>query len=359
MKVKQYLAGLLAATVVIPLAACSGGSSASPSQTENTSNPSTSANASVDNTASNSGKAKYVLKLGDSLSETHPHSKAYKWFANRVSELTNGEVEVQVFVNASLGTQAQCVEGLGLGTVQIAKNMATGFSTYVPEIQIFDLPYMFKDKEHFFEVLDSDIGDHYLHDVLGKVDMVGLCYFYGGSRSFYTSQKVEKLSDLKGMKIRVPDGPIFQDLCKAFGCSGTPVPVSDIYTALQTHVIDGAENALVFYEQQKHYEAAPYFITDNHIMTPDIVVMSKSYLESLPESIQEAILQAGKEMGLKERELWEAQEEDSLNTLKEHNVTITEANEDEFREAAQTVWSQYESIVGKEWIDKIQSMQDD
>lgn len=358
MKVKQLLAGLLAATVVIPLAAC-GGASSSPSQAASTANSSTSAETSADDTASNSGNAKYVLKLGDSLSETHPHSKAYQWFAKRVSELTNGEVEVQVFVNASLGTQAQCVEGLGLGTVQIAKNMSTGFSTYVPEIQIFDLPYMFKDKEHFFKVLDSEIGDHYLKDVLGKVDMVGLCYFYGGSRSFYTSKKVEKLADLKGMKIRVPDGPIFQDLCEAFGCSGTPIPVSDIYTALQTHVIDGAENSLVFYEQQKHYEAAPYFITDNHIMTPDIVVMSKSYLESLPESIQEAILQAGKEMGLKERELWEAQEEESLKVLEENNVTITEANEDEFREAAQKVWAQYESVVGKEWIDKIQSMQND
>jgi tripartite ATP-independent transporter DctP family solute receptor len=357
MKMKQFVAALLTAAVMLPLSACGGGSSASKQQPATNAS---SAAAQSSSAVSNSGKAKYVLKLGDSLAETHPHSKAYHWFADRVSQLTNGEVEVQVFVNSSLGTQAQCVEGLGLGTVQIAKNMSTGFSTYVPEIQIFDLPYMFKDKEHFFKVMDSDIGTHYLKDVLGKVDMVGLCFFYSGSRSFYTNRKVEKMADLKGMKIRVPDGPIYQDLCKAFGASGTPVPVGDVYTSLQTHVIDGAENALIFYEQQKHYEAAPYFYEDAHIMTPDIVVMSKSYLSSLPEADQKAILQAGKEMAQQERKLWDAQEAESLKVLQKKNVTITkptDAQLAEFQTAAQKVWSKYESVVGKEWIDKIQTMQ--
>ncbi|WP_164918935.1 TRAP transporter substrate-binding protein [Caproiciproducens sp. NJN-50] len=350
---KKILAAILSAAMIFSLTACGASSASSAAGASSAS----SAGASK---ASGTGKAKYVLKLGDSQAETHPQSKAYHWFANRVSELTNGEVEVQVFVNSALGTQAQCVEGLSLGTVEIAKNMATGFSTYVPEIQIFDLPYMFKDKEHFLKVLDSDIGAHYLNDVLGKAGLVGLCYFYAGSRCFYTTRKVEKLADLKGMKIRVPDGPIYQDMCKAFGASGTPIPMGDIYTALQTHVVDGAENATIVYDTSKHYEPATYFLEDDHIMTPDIVAMSKSYLASLPEADQKAILQAGKEMAQEERKLWDAQEASSLQVMKDHKVTITkptDAQLAEFRKAAQTVWSKYESVVGKEWIDKVQAMQ--
>ena len=299
----------------------------------------------------------YVLNLGDVLAETHPHSQAYYWFADRVKELTDGAVQVNVFVNSALGNQADLIEGLGLGTVQIAKSMTTGLSVYTPEIQIFDLPYMFQSREHFFRVIDGEIGEHYSHEVLGRQDMVGISYFYAGSRSIYTNSLVTSLDDVRGMKLRVPQSPIFMSLCEAFGAAGTPMSVGELYTALQTGVVDGAENAPIFYFQQRHHEAAPFFAVTEHITTPDIVVMNKTFLESLPENYRNAILQAAGEMTLHVRELWFAQEDDAITTLLAEGVTITEIDKSRFIEAAQVVWDDYRNIVGQEMIDRIQALQ--
>lgn len=348
---KKLLALILPLALTLSLTAC-GGSSA-PAASEASDAPEAS-ETSAD--ASDKGEAEYVLKLGDVLAEDHPHSQSYYWFADRVEELTNGAVKVEVHVNSSLGNQADLIEGLQLGTVQIAKSMTTGLSVYCPEMQIFDLPYMFQSTDQFFKVIDGEIGEHYAKDVLGTQDMIGIAYFYAGSRSFYTNKPIESISDIKGWKIRVPESPIFMGLCDAFGCAGTPMGVGELYTALQTGVVDGAENAPIFYYQQKHFEAAPYLTMTEHIMTPDIVVMSKSYLESLPQEYQDAIIQAGKEMMQQERELWFSQEEDAITALKDAGVTINEVDKTEWIDSAKKVWDDFRDIVGQENIDKIQAL---
>ena len=347
---KKFLAMVLALCMVFALCAC--GESAAPAQQA----PAADAPA-AENTGDTAAAApEYVLKLGDVLAEEHPHSQSYHWFADRVAELTNGAVQVDVYVNSALGNQADLIEGLHLGTVQIAKSMTTGLSTYCPEIQIFDLPYMFQSTDQFFKVIDGEIGEYYAKDVLGTQDMIGIAYFYAGSRSMYTNKPLTCLDDIKGMKIRVPESPIFMGLCKAFGCAGTPMSVGELYTALQTGVVDGAENAPIFYYSQKHYEAAPYLTMTEHIMTPDIVVMSKSYLETLPQEYQEAILQAGKEMMQYERDLWFAQEDAAIEDLKANGVTITEVDKTEWIAAAQQVWTEFTDIVGQDHIDAIQAL---
>jgi len=300
---------------------------------------------------------KYVLNLGDVLAETHPHSQSYYWFADRVKELTNGEVQVNVFVNSALGSQSDLIEGLGLGTVHIAKSMTTGLSVYTPEIQIFDLPYMFQGIDHFFRVIDGEIGEYYAKEVLGKQDMIGISYVYAGSRSIYTKKHVKSLDDVRGMKLRVPQSPSFMSLCSAFGAAGTPMPVGELYTALQTGVVDGAENAAIFYYQQRHYEAAPFFAKTEHIMTPDIVVMNKTFLQSMPEELRNAILKAAGEMTFKVRELWFAQEDKAIEDLLAAGVTFTDVDKAPFIKAAQVVWDDYRSIVGQDMIDKIQALQ--
>lgn len=299
---------------------------------------------------------RYVLNLGDVLSEAHPHSQAYFWFAERVSELTNGAMQVNVFVNSALGNQADLIEGLALGTVQIAKSMTTGLAVYAPEIQIFDLPYMFQSREHFFRVLDGEIGEYYANEVLGRHDMVGIAYFYAGARSIYTNRLVTSLEDLRGLTLRVPLSPIFMSLASAFGAAGTPMAVGELYTALQTGVVDGAENAATFYFQQRHYEAAPFLLMTEHIMTPDIVVMSRSFLNSMTPEYRDALLQAAREMTLHVRELWFAQESEAIEALLAAGVTITEVDKAPFIEAAQVVWDDYREIVGQDMIDRIQAL---
>ncbi len=345
---------ILALTMAVSLAGCSSGGHDT-KETPSTATQETEGTVQTE-ASEESQEAEYVLNLGDVLAEDHPHSQSYYWFADRVKELTKGKVQVNVFVNSALGNQADLIEGLGLGTVQIAKSMTTGLSVYCPEIQVFDLPYMFTSTDQFFDVIDGEIGEYFANDVLGREDMVGIAYFYAGSRNIYSSKPIRSLADVKGMKLRVPESPIFMSLCESFGCSGTPMSVGELYTALQTGVVDGAENAPIFYFSQKHYEAAPYITMTAHIMTPDVVVMSKSYLESLPQEYQDAIRQAGKEMMQHERELWFSQEEDAVEKLKEEGVEVIEIDKTEFKNAAEKVWEDYTEIVGQDMIDQIQSL---
>ena len=345
---------ILALTMAVSLAGCSSGGNGT-KETPSTATQETEGTVQTE-ASEESQEAEYVLNLGDVLAEDHPHSQSYYWFADRVKELTKGKVQVNVFVNSALGNQADLIEGLGLGTVQIAKSMTTGLSVYCPEIQVFDLPYMFTSTDQFFDVIDGEIGEYFANDVLGREDMVGIAYFYAGSRNIYSSKPIRSLADVKGMKLRVPESPIFMSLCESFGCSGTPMSVGELYTALQTGVVDGAENAPIFYFSQKHYEAAPYITMTEHIMTPDVVVMSKSYLESLPQEYQDAIRQAGKEMMQHERELWFSQEEDAVEKLKEEGVEVIEIDKTEFKNAAEKVWEDYTEIVGQDMIDKIQAL---
>ena len=341
---KKLLALLMVLVLVAGLAACGGGGDTTGPATGDTTGGATAT------------EPEFVLILGDVLAETHPHSQAFFWFADRVEELTDGRVQVNVFVNSALGSQADMIEGLALGTVHIAKSMTTGLAVYVPEIQIFDLPFMFQDVDHFFRVIDGEIGEHFANEVLGQEDMVGIAYFYAGARSIYTNTPVNTLEDLNGMLLRVPMSPIFMGLADSFGAAGTPMAVGEIFTALQTGVVDGAENAAIFYYQQRHHEAAPYFTVTEHIITPDIVVMSRSFLDSLPEDIREAILQAAAEMALVARELWFELETSVIETLVAEGVTFIEVDKTPFMEAARVVWDDFRDIVGQDMIDRIQEL---
>ena len=298
-----------------------------------------------------------TLLLGDVLAEDHPHSKAYYYFAEKVKEYTDGELEVQVFVNSTLGNQRDLVEGLGLGTVQIAKSMTTGLSSYLPDVQVFDLPYMFSSREHFYRAIDAeDVGKAFLRKILPEHGFIGLAFFDAGIRSVYNrTRPIKSIDDIRGMKLRVPESPIFMDSMAAFGASGTPMPVGDIYTALQTGVIDGAENAPIFYQMQAHYEAAPHFSNTNHMMTPDIVLMDLAYFNSLPKNHQDAILKAADDMTAWERKAWVDLEEGSIEFLKNNGATFNDVDLSGFREAAKGVWAKYAPIVGQEMIDRIQA----
>ena len=299
---------------------------------------------------------KITLIMGDVLAEEHPHSRAYRYFADRVRELSKGEIEVQVFVNSALGNQRDLVEGLGLGTVHIAKTMTTGMSSYLQEIQVFDLPYMFAGRDHFYRVLDGEVGREFLKEILPRHGFYGLAYFDAGIRSVYNRGKpVQTIADVKGMKLRVPESPIFMDSMAAFGASGTPMPVGDIYTALQTGVIDGAENAPIFYHMQAHYEAAPYFSRTYHMMTPDIVVMDNDYFNSLSKPHRDALLQAADDMTKWERKAWVDLEESTEKTLMEKGVKFNDVDLAGFREAARQVWAKYAPKVGQKLIDRIQA----
>lgn len=345
---KKFLSLSLALVTALSLVACS--SSSSTTDTTDTTG--------TTGTDSDSGTVtpEYVLKFGDSVAAEHPETYAELWFAERVYELTEGKVQVEVYSNSALGSHADMVEGLTLGTVEITKAMSTNCAVYAPEIQIFDLPYMFQSAEHLCAVLDSDIADYYAQDLLAPFDLVGIGWFYAGSRSFYMAEPVYDLSDMAGRKVRVPESAIFLGLCDAFGCAGTAMGLDEIYTSVQTGVVDGAENAPVLYQSMGHYEAAPYFIVTEHVMTPDIILMSKSFLESMPQEYQDAIWQAMEECMQIEREFWAETDAVAIAELEAAGATFIEVDKTEWIEAAQVVWEDFADIVGQDNIDAIQAM---
>ncbi|NLZ54130.1 MAG: TRAP transporter substrate-binding protein [Thermoanaerobacteraceae bacterium] len=306
--------------------------------------------------ASASGE-KIILKLGDTQADDHPHGMSHYYFAERVAELTNGRVEVQVFNNSALGNHRDMIEGIKLGTVHVTKCMATDLSAYFPEIQLFGLPYMFSDRAHMFRVIDGEIGDYFANEVLAREDFIGIAWFDAGSRCVYNAKRpINSVEDMKGLLLRVPENPIYMSAMDAFGATGTPMPMGDIYTALQTGVIDGAENAPAVYSAMKHFEAAPYFSHTDHIMTPDIIIMKKSYLESLPEDIQEAILTAAKDYQEYERELWLKSENEYVEQLKKDGAKFNEVDKSGFLKASESVWADYVDVIGQDLIDKVQAL---
>lgn len=299
---------------------------------------------------------KIVLNMGDVLAEEHPHSKSYLYFAERVKELTNDEVEVRVFVNSALGGQRDLLEGLSLGTVHIAKSMTTLLSAYEPKIQVFDLPFMFAGREHLYKVLDGEIGKYFLKELLPQHGFYGLAYIDAGVRSIYNrTRPVTKLEDAAGLKLRVPESPIFQDSMAAFKILATPMPVGDIYTALQTGVIDGAENSPIFYQLMSHYEAARYYSRTEHMMPPDVVVMDYDFWQTLSPEHQKAILQASDDMVKWERKAWMDLEKSSEEALAKAGVQFNDVDQEGFREAAKSVWAKYAPIIGQDIIDRIQA----
>ena len=183
-----------------------------------------------------------VLKLGHGLDQSHPVHAGMEFMARRVAELSAGAVEIQIFPNAQLGSETECVEQLQRGALAMAKTSAAAMEGFVPEMAVFSLPYLFRDEGHYWEVLNGDVGSELLEAGQG-VGIHGLCYYDSGSRSFYMIEEpILHPRDLSGSKIRVMQSRMAMDMISTMGGAPTPIPFGELYTALQQGLVDGAEN---------------------------------------------------------------------------------------------------------------------
>ncbi len=215
-----------------------------------------------------------VLTLAHGLSETHTVHIAMTEFADKVEERTNGRIQVRILPNGQLGSENENMEQLMAGVISMTKVSAPGLATYNESYHAFGLPYIFDDTEDFYHVMDSDpMQDFFLSS--SDDGFVTLTYYTSGARSFYTKNKaIRTPADLKGLKIRVQDMKSQTDMMKALG--GIPVAMSygDVYTSLQTGIIDGTENNETALTTGKHGEICKVYSTDQHAMIPDVMVMS-------------------------------------------------------------------------------------
>ena len=250
------------------------------------------AQSGVKNSAQATAENPMILTLAHGLSETHTVHIAMTEFADKVKERTNGRIQIQIFPNGQLGSENENMEQLMAGVISMTKVSAPGLATYNESYHTFGLPYIFDSTEDFYHVMDSD----QMHDFfLSSEDdgFVTLTYYTSGARSFYTKNKaIRKPEDLKGLKIRVQDMKSQTDMMKALG--GIPVAMSygDVYTSLQTGIIDGTENNETALTTGKHGEICKVYSTDQHAMIPDVMVMSaKVWKEISPEDSRSSLKQ--------------------------------------------------------------------
>jgi len=263
-----------------------------------------------------------VLKLAHGLDPSHPVHQAMVFMADRCKEISNGELSIDIYPSGQLGSEQQCVELLQIGSLAITKVSAAVMESFTEDFKVLGLPYVFRSKEHSFKVLDGEIGDELLRSV-EPFWIRGLCFYDAGSRSFYTVDKpINHPDDLKGLKIRVMKSITAMEMVKAQGGSPTPISWGELYTALQSGVVDGAENNPPSLYTSHHYEVCKYYSLNEHTMVPDVLIISQKVWGKLSEQEKSWLQQAADESVPVERKLWAESETESLRIVQEAGVII-------------------------------------
>ncbi|MBD8066714.1 TRAP transporter substrate-binding protein [Devosia sp. PTR5] len=300
--------------------------------------------------------AQTVLRSSDTHPDGYPTVEAVKYFGELVKERTDGRYEVEVFHSAQLGQEADTIEQTQFGVIDLNRISIGAFGTQVPEATVTQLPFIFRSVDHYHNVLDGPIGDEILA-AFDSVDVVALAFYDGGSRSFYNSSKpIETPDDMAGMKFRVMQSDIFVDMVGALGGNATPMPYGEVYSGIQTGVIDGAENNYPSYDTAGHAEVAKYYSLDEHLMVPEVLVMSKIVWDGLAPEDQEIFRQAAKDSVAKQRELWAAQEVESKKKVEELGAKINTVDKAPFIEAMKPVYEKYVTDPKlKDLVERIQA----
>lgn len=297
------------------------------------------------------------LKLAHNLPVGHPVSEAMEFLAKRCDEISEGALTIKIYPSGQLGSEQQNVELLQLGSLAMTKVSAAVLEGFSEDYKALGLPYIFRNKKHYFNVCDSDIGNDILMSTKKKW-LRGLCFFDAGSRSFYSTKKqIKTPDDLKGMKIRVMKSKTAMNMVKALGGSPTPLSWGELYTALQSGVVDGAENNPPTFYNSHHFEVCKYYTLDEHASIPDVLIMSQVVWDKLSQKEKEYLQLAVKETVVKQRELWAAAEGKALTELKKAGVTIYEPQKTLYSDKVASMYESYKSQpVVYDYITRIKNL---
>ncbi len=299
-----------------------------------------------------------TLKLAHGLPTDHPVHNAMMFMADRCFEISQGELQIQVYAGGQLGSEQQCVELLQIGSLAITKVSAAVMESFTDDYKVLGLPYIFRDQQHAFKVLDGEIGKELLLSTENKW-LRGLCFYDAGSRSFYTINKpVQTPNDLKGMKIRVMKSKTAMDMVQSLGGSPTPISWGELYTALQSGVVDGAENNPPSFYTSHHYEVCKYYSLDEHTTVPDVLIVSQHIWNDLTDEEKGWLQQAADESVPVERKLWAESVKHSLEEVEKAGVTIYRPDKAPYREKVKDVYESYkDQEVIYSYIKRIQAVQ--
>jgi tripartite ATP-independent transporter DctP family solute receptor len=283
------------------------------------------------------------LKLAHTLPPDHPVHEAMVFMAQRCEEISNGKLVLEIYPSEQLGSEQQCVELLQIGSLAITKVSAAVMESFTDDYKVLGLPYIFRDSSHAVNVLDGDIGKELLLSTENKL-IRGLCFYDAGSRSFYTINKpILEPADLEGMKIRVMKSKTAMDMVKALGGSPTPISYGELYTALQSGVVDGAENNPPSLYTSHHFEVCKHYSLDEHTSVPDVLIVSQHVWNILSDQERTWLQQAADESVIVERKLWAASVKKSLEEIQKAGVTIYYPDKSKFAEKVKGVYDSYKN----------------
>lgn len=297
-----------------------------------------------------------ILKLAHTLDPKHPVHLAMQFMADRVREKSAGSVELQIFSSGQLGSETECIELLQQGALAMTKTSAAPLESFIPELAIFGIPYVFRNEDHFWKVIHSPLGKELLQ--LGQSKgLRGLCYYDAGARSFYTINKpILTPADLKGLKIRVQQSKTAMDMVQALGANPTPIPFGELYTALQSSLVDGAENNAPSLYSSRHYEVCRHYSLDEHTRVPDLLLVSTKVWNDLSPTVQGWLQEAADESAEYQKQLWSEETARMLQQLQSHGVQIHYPQAAEFAEQVQAMYQALQGTRVGELIQRIAEM---
>jgi tripartite ATP-independent transporter DctP family solute receptor len=301
---------------------------------------------------------KLVLKASDVHPAGYPTVQAVEDMGKKLSAATNGRLSVAMYPSMQLGGEKEAIEQAQVGAIAFARVSVGALGPVVDQLNVFNLPYVFRNTEHMRQVIDGQIGQDLLDQVTnsGK-GLVGLCWMDAGARSFYDTKKpIKTLADLKGLKFRVMGNPMFVAMANAMGANGVPMGYDQVFSALQTGVVDGAENNPPSFVFDNHYQVAKFYTIDEHLIVPEMLVMSKKIFDSLSKDDQAAVKKYAREAQLEERKLWDVYQQKAMDKAKAAGIQIiqvSDAEKKKFQEAVKPVWDKY----GPKYADMIKRIE--
>ena len=291
------------------------------------------------------GQAKMVLKAADVHPLGYPTVEAVDLLGKKLEGATNGRLSIQMFPSMQLGGEKEMLEQAQVGALQFARVSVGPVGAIVDDLNVFNLPFVFRDVAHMRKVIDGPIGDELLKQISDspKAQLIGLAWMDSGARSFYNKVRdIKSIEDLKGLKIRMMGNPIFVDTMNALGGNGVAMGMDQVMNALQTGVVDGAENNAPSYDSFGHVPVAKHYSLTEHLIIPEILVFSRKSFDALSKEDQALILKFGKEAQLEQRKLWDERVGVAMKKIQDAGVNVIKiADKKPFQDAVKPVWDKY------------------
>ncbi len=300
--------------------------------------------------------AQTVLKAADVHPAGYPTVVAVENMGKKLDAATQGRYKFQMFPGSVLGGEKEMIEQTQVGAIQLLRTSLGPVGPVVPEVNVFNMPFVFRNIDHMRAVIDGPIGQELLDKVSASpAKMVALAWMDGGSRSLYTKKPVRAPADLKGQKIRMMGNPLFVDTMNAMGGNGISMGYGEVFTAIQTGVVDGAENNPPSLYTANHFKAgAKYYTQTNHLIIPELLVMSRVAWDKLAPADQALVKKLGREAQLEQRKLWDDAVAEYTTKLKAEGVEFINIDTKPFFDATAPVRAKY----GEKFTDLMKRISD-